>query len=135
MAEIRSYVEVLREMCEDVKARVAEAKEREESWSKVIAEVSSEYAASKVELANIKKTFSFANWFKTRRKNGITAEQAREEAERYSVYAETVDQIADEEKRMEDAKLSFRKATDDITKREMAQEKIEELMGVLGMIE
>lgn len=135
MAEIRAYVEVLREMCEDVKTRVAEAKKREETWSKAIAEVSSEYAASKIELANIKKTFSFANWFKTRKKNGITAEQAREEAQRYSTYAETVDQIADEEKRMEDAKMSFSKAVDDVTKREMAQERIEELMGILGMIE
>lgn len=135
MAEMRSYVKVLQEMCEDIKARIVEAKDREITWNNVIEEVDNEYAASKTELVNIKKSFSLANWFKAKKKVGMTAEQAREEAQRYSNYAEVVDQIADEEQRMEDAKMALSKAVDDITKREMAQRKVEELMDILGVIE
>lgn len=135
MAEMRAYVKVLQEMCEDVKARIEEAKGREATWNKTIEEVGNEYAVSKTELASIKKSFSFANWFKAKKKSGMSAEQAREEAKRYSDYAEVVDQIADVEQRMEDAREALGKAVDDITKREIAQKKVEELMDILGVIE
>lgn len=135
MAEIRSYVKVLQELREDVISRVAEARGREAKANDTIREVDSEHAASTAELTNIKKSFSFANWFKAKKKSGISAEEARQEAQRYSNYAEVVDQIADEEQRMEDAKMSLSKAVDDITKREIVQQKVEDLMDVLGMIE
>lgn len=135
MAEMRSYVKVLQELLEDVIGRAAEARDREAKANETIREVSSEHAASTAELANIKKSFSFANWFKAKKKSGISAEEAREEAKRYSNYAEVVDQIAGEVQRIEEAKTLVAKAKEDITKREFVQQKVEDLMDVLGMIE
>lgn len=131
----KNYAEMLREMLEDVKARVAEAEGRINNFKQTISEVRFEQAASEEKLVGIKKAFMFSNWWKAKRKAGITAEEARQEAERYSDYANVVDQIADEEQRMQDAKMSLSKAEEDAGKRELVQIKVEELMDALGLLE
>ncbi len=131
----KNYAEILREMLNDVKARVAEAEGRRADCMKLINEVNNQRTASNQELVGIKKSFLFSNWWKAKRKDGITAEEARQEAERYGNYANVVDKIAEEEKRLQEAKMSWSKADDDAEKRSVVQGKVEELMDVLGLIE
>lgn len=94
MAEMKMHEEMLHGLLKDVKAIVAQNEQLERDWSAAINEANGEHAASTARLADIKKEFSFASWFNAKRRNGITAEQAREEANRYRDYADTIDQIA-----------------------------------------
>lgn len=133
MAEMKLHVEMLQGLSKDVRACVEGARERKATYEQEISTVSSEQAASKEEMKSIKRSFSLANWFKSKFTR-ISAEEARQVAERYGKYAEVVDQIADENQRMEDAKLSLSTAEGDLAYSEEVQEHVDRLIGMLGRL-
>lgn len=132
MAEMKLHETMLHGLLGDVKAIVSQNEQLEKEWSEVIDEASNEHAASTAKLADIKKGFSFANLFKAKRKTGISAEEAREEAERYSNYADTIDQIAKQEQKIEDAKTTFNKVEEDLIYARSVEEATEHLVTLLG---
>lgn len=132
MAEMKMHEEMLHGLLKDVKAIVAQNEQLERDWSAAINEANGEHAASTARLADIKKEFSFASWFNAKRRNGITAEQAREEANRYRDYADTIDQIAKQEQRIEDAKATFNKVEEDLIYARSVEETTEHLVTLLG---
>lgn len=132
---MRSYENVLRDMHNDVKANVQEANERRRGWENKIAEIKSQLATYSQDMAGVKKLFSIWQVLKAKRRSGITAEEARAAAEMYEEYASVVERIGNEQQALEAAEMSLDKAEDDLAKRENVQEKIEDLMDALGLIE
>lgn len=133
MAEMKLHVEMLQGLLEDVKACIAGAKQRKATYEQEISNVSGEQAASKEEMKNIKQSFSLGSWFKSKF-SGISSDEARQVAESYGKYAEVVDRMADENHRMEDAKMSLSTAVDDLAYGEEVQEQVDRLMGMLGRL-
>lgn len=133
MAEMKLHVEMLQGLLEDVKACVAAAKERKATYEQEISNVSGEQEVSKKEMKDIKQSFSLGSWFKSKF-SGISADEARQVADSYGKYAEVVDRMADENHRMEDAKMSLSTAEDDLAYGEEVQEQVDRLMGMLGRL-
>lgn len=129
---MKMHEEMLQGLLVDVKAVVAQNEQLEKNWSEEIDEANGEHAASTARLAGIKKEFSFANWFKAKRKSGISPEEAREEANRYVNYADTMDYIAKQEQRIEDAKAAFNKVEEDLIYARTVEETTERLVILLG---
>lgn len=134
MAEMKLHVEMLQGLSEDVRACVEGARERKEASEQEISNVSGEQAVSKKELKDIKQSFSIWNWFRSKF-FGISAEEARQVADRYGKYAEVVDQIADEDQRLETAKASLSTAEGDLEYSEEVQEHVDRLIGMLGRLQ
>lgn len=132
MAEMKMHEEMLQGLLGDVKAIVAQNEQLEKDWSKEIDVANGEHATSTARLADIKKEFSFANWFKAKRKSGISPEEAREEASRYIDYADTMDRITRQEQRIEDAKTNFNKVEEDLIYARSVEEATERLVTLLG---
>jgi len=133
MAEMKLHVEMLQGLLEDVKACVAAAKERKATYEQEISNVSGEQAVSKEEMKGIKQSFSLKSWIKSKF-SGISADEARQVANSYGKYAEVVDRMADEERRMEDAKASLSTAESDLEYGEEVQDQVDRLMGMLGRL-
>lgn len=133
MAEMKMHVEMLQGLSKDLRACVDGAKERKEAYEQEISTVSGEQAASQREMKSIKQSFSLTSWFKSKF-SSISAAEARQVAERYGKYAEVVDQIADENQRMEDAKMSLSTAEDDLAYSEEVLAQTDRLIGMLGRL-
>lgn len=133
MAEMKLHVEMLQGLSKDVRACVEGARERKETYEQEISAVSNEQVASKEKMKNIKKSFSLWAWLKSKF-TGISAEEARQVADSYGKYATVVDQIADENRRMEDAKMSLSTAEGDLAYSEEVQEHVDRLIGILGRL-
>lgn len=132
---MRSYENVLRDMHSDVKANVEEAKERRCGWKQRIDEITSQLAVYSQDMAGVKRSFSIWQMFKAKGRSGITAEEARAAAEKYEEYACVLECIGDEQQALEAAEMCLDKAEEDIVKRENVQQKVEDLMDALGLIE
>lgn len=133
MADMKLHVEMLNGLSEDVRACVEQARERVDTYEQEISNVSSEQAASEAEKKSIKKSFLLKSWIRSKF-FGISAEEARQVADSYGKYATVVDQIADENRRMEDAKMSLSTAVDDLNYAEAVQEEVDKLSGMLGRL-
>lgn len=133
MADMKLHVEMLNGLSEDVRACVEQARERVDTYEQEISNVSSEQVASKAEKKSIKQSFSLKRWIRSKF-FGISAEEARQVADSYGKYATVVDQIADENRRMEDAKMSLSTAVDDLNYAEAVQEEVDKLSGMLGRL-
>lgn len=130
---MKLHVEMLNGLSEDVRACVEQAREHVDTYEQEISNVSSEQAASNAEKKSIKQSFSFKSWIRSKF-FGISAEEARQVADSYGKYATVVDQIADENRRMEDAKMSLSTAVDDLNYAEAVQEEVDKLSGMLGRL-
>lgn len=130
---MKLHVEMLNGLSEDVRACVEQARERVDTYEQEISNVSSEQAASEAEKKSIKKSFLLKSWIRSKF-FGISAEEARQVADSYGKYATVVDQIADENRRMEDAKMSLSTAVDDLNYSEAVQEQVDGLIGMLGRL-
>ena len=133
MADMKLHVEMLNGLSEDVRACVEQAREHVDTSEQEISNVSREQAASNAEKKSIKQSFSFKSWIRSKF-FGISAEEARQVADSYGKYATVVDQIADENRRMEDAKMSLSTAVDDLNYAEAVQEEVDKLSGMLGRL-
>ena len=133
MSNMKLHEEMLSGLSQDVNACVNEARTRMETYEKEINDVSAEQAASAAEIKGIKQSFSLRQWFRSKF-FGITAEEARQVAESYGKYAEVTDQIADENQRMESAKMSLSTAVDDLNYSEAVQTHVDQLIGMLGRL-
>lgn len=133
MAEMKLHVEMLQGLLEDVKACIVGAKERKATYEQEISNVSSEQATSQKGMKSIKQSFSLGRWFKSKF-SGISSDEARQVAESYGKYAEVVDRMADENQRMEDAKMSLSTAEDDLEYAEAVEEEVDRLMAMLGRL-
>lgn len=133
MSNMKLHEEMLSGLSRDVNACVNEARTRMETYEKEINDVSAEQAASAAEIKGIKQSFSLRRWIRSKF-FGITAEEARQVAESYGKYAEVTDQIADENQRMESAKMSLSTAVDDLNYSEVVKEHVDQLIGMLGRL-
>lgn len=133
MTNMKLHEEMLNGPSKDVRACVDEARERMAIYQQEIDDVSTEQATSAAEIKGIKQSFSLRRWFRSKF-FGITAEEARQVAESYGRYAEVVDQIADENQRMESAKMSLSTAVDDLNYSEAVQTHVDQLIGMLGRL-
>lgn len=133
MSNMKLHEEMLKGLSADVRACIDQARERKDTYEQEINEVKSEQVSSENEMKDIRQSFSFLSWIKSKF-FGISAEEAREVAESYGKYAKVVEQIADESQRMEDAKMSLSTAISDLIYSEDVLQQVDRLIGMLGRL-
>ena len=134
MNEMNRCVELANEMNEIIHANTEAARQVKSNHEGTISRIVEKLATAKRDRDSIKAFFSFAKLFKAKR-NKITAEEARDMAQKYEQYAVTADTITESEQELADTRELLKEADASLQRREMIEQRAKDLLEALTMPE
>lgn len=134
MNEMSRCVELANEMSEIIHANTEAARQVKTGHEGAIHRIMEKLRVAKKERNGIKRFFSFGKLFKAK-VNKITAEEARDMAQKYEQYAATADSIVKSKEELEDTKNLLKEADASLQRREMIEQRAKDLLEALTMPE
>ncbi len=133
MNEMRC-VELANEMKEIISANTEAARNVMNERMSALERIKKELETAKQQWKAIKKAFSFKELIRAKVK-GISADEARDMAQRYEQYAETTDQIETSQQELDDTTDLLFEAQASLNRREEIERRAEALLEALTMPE
>lgn len=134
MNEMNRCVELANEMNAIIHANTEAARQIKAGHEGAISRIMEKLRTAKQDRDGIKRFFSFGKLFRAK-VNKITAEEARDMAQKYEQYAATADTIVKSEEELADTKELLKEADASLQRREMIEQRAKDLLEALTMPE
>lgn len=134
MNEMNRCVEMATEMKEIISANTQAARSLLDERTGMLDRIKKDLKAAKQRWKGIKKAISFKNLI-VAKLTGISADEARDMAQKYEQYAETTEQIAASEREMQETTDLLFEAQASLNRREEIERRAEALLEALTMPE
>lgn len=134
MNEMNRCVELANEMNAIIHANTEAARQIKAGHEGTISRIMEKLRTAKQNRNNIKRFFSFGKLFRAKL-NKITAEEARDMAQKYEQYAATAETIVRNEEELADTKEFLKEADASLQRREMIEQRAKDLLEALTMPE